>query len=278
LVRVFSFLFLILFLTSNAYTSIVLDKVESFVGEKTYSKHKRLITSIFKNEADFIKNKDKVNSLLIIKKLRKYGLFNLFTGGKRNFEINIKAKINNNLIFFIKNIKDSFLDLGFNYIFIKNIKYFKQDLNLKLFLTSEATINPISLHKELQKRGIEILDINRYSNTIWEYHLSSLKLKLYNAFKIENNIKVEIKKIITDIHLNITNSRVIKITSSVKNKWHPYVVFFDKTLNPIKIIEKDNKTNTLKLRIPAKTKYIKITDKYVIKNIKHGISVLLSRG
>ena len=216
--------------------------------------------------------------MLIIRKLRKYGLFNLFRGGKRDFEININAKINNNLIFFIKNIKESFLDLGFNYLFVKNIRYFKQDLKLKLLLTSEATINPISLHKEFQKRGIEILDINKNSNVSWEYKLNSSKLRLRKTYDIKNNIKIKIKKIINDIHLKVDNSKVIEIQSDGKNKWHPYVVFFDDTLNPIKIVEKDDKTNSLKLFIPHKTKYIKITDKYVIKNIKHGISILLTRG
>ena len=43
------------------------------------------------------------------------------------------------------------------------------------------------------------------------------------------------------------------------------------------IIEKDTKINNLKLAIPNKAKYIKITDKYVIKNIKHGISILLTK-
>ena len=278
MVRVFLPLVFVCVLFSNAYSSIVLDKVQSFAGKEEYAKHKRLISSIFKNEALFMKDKQQANSLLIIKKLRKYGLFNLFRGGKRDFEINIRAKINDNLILFIKNIKESLLDLGFNYIFIKNIKYVQQDLKIKLLLTSEATINPITLNQELQKHGIEILDISKNSNTSWSYSLNSAKLRLNKALYIDNDKKVNIKKIINDIHLEISNSRYMEIKSNIKNKWHPYVVFFDDSLNPIKIVEKDNKINKLKLFIPHKTKYIKITDKYVIKNIKHGISVLLSKG
>lgn len=275
MVRVFLFLFLIS--TSTSYSSMVLDKVHNFVGEDEYLKHKRLIQSIFKDEARFMKSKNKVRSLLVIRKLRKYGLFNLFSQGKMNFEVNIDAKVDNNVIFLIKNIKESFLDLGFNFIFVKNIKYIKQNLRLKLILKTEAIINPISLHKEFQKRGIEIIDINKNSISSWNYYLNSSKLKLNNTFKIENNRRVKIKKIINDIHLKANKSRTIEIISDGKNKWHPYIVFFDKSFNPIKIIEKDDKRNRITLLIPSKTEYIKITDKYVIKNIKHGISILLTK-
>ncbi len=275
MVRVF--LFLLVFLISNTYSSIVLDKVHNFIGEDAYLEHKRLIHSIFKNESSFMKDKYNARSLLIIRKLRKNGLFNLFYKEKMDLEINIDAKVSNNSVFLIKNIKESFLNLGFNFIFVKNIKYIKQTLKLKLILKSEAMINPISLHKEFQKRGIEIVDVYKGSHTSWDYYINSSRLKLHNTFNIENNRKIKIKKIINDIHLKINNAKVINISSDGKNKWHPYIVFFDKSLNPIQIIEKDKKVNRMRLFIPKKTKYIKITDKYVIKNIKHGISILLTK-
>ena len=66
MVRVFLFVFLISFLISTTNASIVLDKVQSFVGEEEFTKHNRLIKSIFKNESKFMKNKYEVHFCLLL--------------------------------------------------------------------------------------------------------------------------------------------------------------------------------------------------------------------
>lgn len=254
-----------------------MEKAKTFISKTMYEKHKSLIDNIFYKQSLFIKNSGEINSLLIIKKLRKYGLFSLYLQGKQDVEINISSKVYNNLLLFVKNIKESFMDLGFNYIFVKHMKYTNNNLILNLVLRSEAMINPIFLDKEFQKRGIEILSIVRIKNTIWNYNLSSNKAKIPNALDISLNQKTKINKIINDIYINIDESEFIEISSHAKNKWYPHVVCFDKDFHPIKILKKDRITRNFTFAIPKYTKYIKITDKYVIKNIKHGIHILLKK-
>jgi predicted RNA-binding protein associated with RNAse of E/G family len=61
------------------------------------------------------------------------------------------------------------------------------------------------------------------------------------------------------------------------NHWHPYIVFYDKHLNILKIIKKDNIFKTFNTNIPKGTNYIKITDLYMLLNIKRGLSVIIRK-
>jgi len=63
------------------------------------------------------------------------------------------------------------------------------------------------------------------------------------------------------------------ITTSKLDNWYPYVVFFDKNLNILNIIAKENSQKTIYLDIPQECAYIKISDNYSKTNFKRGITI-----
>jgi hypothetical protein len=72
------------------------------------------------------------------------------------------------------------------------------------------------------------------------------------------------------------NSKEIYIKSGMLNRWHPYIVFFDKELNILSIYEEDAVKKKVKVQIPENTKYIMIDDKYTLSNLKSGLQVYIS--
>jgi len=273
---------LLVFLSSFLYSSILLNKARVFVGDEKYNRHQHLIKNIFKDEKLFLNKQNKIDSMLVIEELRKHGLFGLRLDKKQKFEISIHIPTDDNFLFLMKNIKESLNAIGFKYFIVKTMDYQNNRINLILSFISEAVINPMNFNLELRKRGMEIVDISKKNLLSWRYKISGISPTLSNGILVPIGKYKNIKKLINDIYIDVSpnflnyNKLKMNIIGNLKNRWHPYIVFYDKNLSPLKIINKDKIITRIQFMIPKDTRYIKITDRYTITNIKHGISILLS--
>ena len=67
--------------------------------------------------------------------------------------------------------------------------------------------------------------------------------------------------------------RYLEVRTLSPGYWYPDVVFYDRYLNILKIYRKDRSTRGVRLTIPEDTRYIKVTDRFTVENLKHGIRI-----
>ena len=130
------------------------------------------------------------------------------------------------------------------------------------------------LNEELNKYSIKIIDIVRKNNK-WSYVLDNSMAKFYDAIILKKEGKNVLNdpngEFIIDVENNISK---IEIISKRGNRWHPYIVFFDKDLKILKIYKDIFLKKRLKIKIQPNTKYLKITDYFANQNLDNGIIII----
>ncbi|GEM_PF-2569017 len=85
--------------------------------------------------------------------------------------------------------------------------------------------------------------------------------------------KKEYNRIEKDIWLDIEGMSYLKIIPNAGSKWYPRIFLYNCQLKPIKVVKKTKPYSSLDITLPNGSCYIKISDRFTIKNIKNGIKI-----
>ena len=248
----------------NEVKSPIVSKVKTFLSEESFNKNKEYIKIIFSPESDYYV-KNRVDVVKIAKTLKENGLLNLFFDKPQ--ELRLSFKTSGYPLFFVKIMGDTLRNIGYyRYVTTESnldISEFRWDISLN----SEYATDPHILQQELEKSGCLITDIKRVSKNYWSYSID-INNGFLNVKALEDSVEMSLKRSLYAHWLNVSNVKNINIKSSLKNKWYPHIVFYDKELHILKVIKEDTKTSSFYVEVPKSAKYIKITDMYTLKNIK----------
>lgn len=256
----------------NSSDNLLHDKIKNLIGEAIYTEHINLINFVFKNKQNYQYNEN-LNYISIIKTLKENGLLHL------NYEepkdILIQFKINNNPLKSLKILKDTLKSLGYYYYFTKTSVYDGDKiLNWTIKLKTEAAIDPLVLSNELLEKDCRMIDISKEDDK-WIYTIDSNFASLKDAVYVSNNERISFQKPLTPYFIRIDKAKTLYVASRVLNRWFPNIVFYDKHLKILKVVNEDKVHRNIRLSIPEETRYIKISDLYTLINIKRGLSVII---
>ena len=260
--------FLLLFSLSYAEEMVEQDllstKIQSFLDPEVYNENKAFIDLIFESEENFYVN-DRVDVVAIIKTLKENGLLKLFFDKPQALTLHFKT--NGSPLFFVKLMGDSLRNIGYyRYVTVGSTRS-SAEFVWSINLTSEYATDPLVLQNELNKSGCSIVDIVRKDSKEWTYVIDMGNGYL-NLPKLENKKELRLKRSLYAHWLNCENVEMIRITSSRRNNWYPYIAYYDSSLHLLKVIKEDEKSRAINLIIPKRAKYIKISDLYTLKNVK----------
>jgi len=265
------FLFLVSSLFSNEMissddTNLTL-KIKSFIDEQEFQKNKDFIKLIFSPESNFY-TQDRIDIVKVAQTLKENGLLNLFF--KEPQELRLSFKTTGSPLFFVKIMGDTLRNIGYyRYVTVES------NLDASAFtwtisLSSEHATDPLLLQKELQKSACGIIDIKRNSSNNWEYAIDSSNGQL-NVVSLVDTQDIKLKRSLYAHWINVSKIQNLKISSSYRDSWYPKISYYNKQLNLLKVIEKDDKTKVINLQIPKCAKYIKISDIYTLKNVRDNL-------
>jgi len=269
----FRILFISLLLTfSLSANSILFEKIENLIGTKEFSTHKNLINLLFKNEQAYYFG-DNLNYLQILKKLNQNGLLKLRLSQPK--EISVEFETNFDPIKSLKILNDTLKSLGYYYYFTKSTQYDGNgNLLWSITLKTSYAIDPLVLALELANHESRITDITKKANDTWKFVINTSHSDMADALYIDSNEKVVLQKPLKPYFMKINKAKTLKVLSRKLNNWYPYIVFYDKHLNVLKVIKKDRVFKGLSVTIPETTTYMKVTDLYTLINIKRGLSII----
>ena len=243
------------------------EKIKDLIGDKAYARHVKFIQILFANREDFYTN-DRVDVANVIQMLKDNGLLDLFF--KKPQEMHLTFQSSGYPLFFVKIMSDTLQSMGYYRFITDQSKQDESGFFWTIRLTGEYAIDPVLLKNALQKRGCDIVDIDRHSKTDWSYHID-----MKNAYLMLEELlpykEIELKKSLYEHWLNVKSSKSLILWSLKGNNWYPYVSIYDKELHLLKVYKRDRKTKKIKLELPEDTVYVKIADLYSLKNIKGGL-------
>ncbi len=248
-------------------------KIKSFLNEKTYENNKGFINVIFDPKSAFYEN-DRVDAVKVVQTLKENGLLKLFFKKPQEFRLNFKTS--GSPIFFVKIMSDTLRSIGYYRYVTTASTLDSSEFTWSINLTSEYATDPLVLQKQLQKSACDIIDIERNNSKEWSYIIDISNAKL-NVRTLEDGEKVTLKRSLYAHWLNVSKIRRLKIQSTRRNRWYPYIAYYDSSLHLVKIIKREKIYREILLNIPKNATYIKISDLYTLKNVRDAL-VLLPQG
>ncbi len=264
----------LLLLLSFSFADKLDDKLYSFIGETNYKIHKNLLDHLFKKRDNFI-YEDKINYIGVLKVLQENGLLHLqFDKPKK---LTVKFHINADHLKTLKILNDTLKSLGYYYYFTKEtVKKANGDLTWTIEFKTRYAIDPLIFGKKLLSNDTRMIDIVKHNENNWEYYLDSSHAVIAEAVLIEKNEKKIFSKPLNDYLIKVKDAQRLRVISRTLNHWFPYIVFYDEHLNILKTIKKDAIHRYIKTPVPQGTVYIKISDLYMLLNIKRGLSIIVN--
>ncbi len=257
------FTFLLLFIYISADDSLDL-KIKSFIDKTKYAENKDYIEIIFSPSSNYYV-KDRIDDVKVIKTLKDNGLLNLFFNKPQ--ELKLSFKTSGSPLFFVKIMGDSLRGMGYYRYVTTESNLNSSEFIWSISLVSEYATDPLILQQELIKRGCDIIDIDMKNEKDWTYSIDMSNAVL-DVLRLQPYQAIELKRSLYAQWLNVSDIKLLKIKSSFRNNWYPYITFYDKSLHLLKVIKDDTKRYILKLDIPPQATYIKISDLYTLKNVK----------
>ena len=257
----------------NTQEDPLTTKIKSFLSEKTYEENKGFINVIFDPKSAFYQN-DRVDAVKVVQTLKENGLLKLFFKKPQEFRLNFKT--NGSPLFFVKLMGDTLRSIGYYRYVTTASTLDASEFTWSINLTSEYATDPLVLQTQLHKSGCDIIDIEKNAQKEWTYVIDISNAKL-NAQVLENAQETKLKRSLYAHWLNVSQIRQLKIKSSRRNSWYPYIAYYDSSLHLVKILKRDKIYREILLNIPKNAVYIKISDLYTLKNVRDAL-LLQPRG
>ncbi len=243
---------------------LLTQKIQTFIDPQVYEQNSAYINIIFSPASDYYMG-ERVDAVKVIETLKDNGLLKLFF--KKPSELRLHFKTSGSPLFFVKIMGDTLRNIGY-------YRYVTQESNLNnseftwtITLTSEYATDPLILQQELGKSGCNIVDIDRHSPTEWTYIVDMRDGEL-NVETLEDGFEVKLKRSLYAKWINVSKVKKLKITSSIRNSWYPYIAYYDSSLHLLEVVKRDSRRSNIVLKMKDNTHYIKISDIYTLKNIR----------
>jgi hypothetical protein len=244
-------------------------KIKTFIDDGYYKENRAYIDILFSPKEDYYQN-GRVDPVRVAQTLKENGLLNLFF--KKPKELVLNFKTSGSPLFFVKIMGDTLRNIGYYRYVTKASALNSSEFVWSISLTSEYATDPMILQKELQKSGCSIIDIDRNSTTNWSYTID-ISNGYLNVEVLHTNEEIRLQRTLYSYWLDVSEIGEMNIHSSLRNKWYPYISYYDSSLHLLKVIKKDTKRNSIRLVIPSGAKYVKISDIYTLKNIRDGLLI-----
>ncbi len=247
---------------------LLIQKIQTFVSPKVFKKDRAWLDIIFSPKEEYYTDSGLVDSVKVIKVLKENGVLNLYF--KKPREVSISFKTNGNSLFFVKIISDTLQNIGYYRYVTTESNLNDLEFTWKISLTSEYAADPVVLDKELRKSGCVVVDVLRKSPTDWTYVIDMQDARL-NAQVLHEDKSIKLKRSLYSYWLDVSQIKKLRIDSSYRNNWYPYIAYYDKSLKLLRVIKRDRKRTSITLNMRENTHYLKITDIYTLKNIKDSL-------
>jgi hypothetical protein len=250
---------LLLIITATFVFASQASIIKNLIGPKKYYAYRNFINqTILKKHLPLEES---------IKILKENGLIDIFFKKPKIFKTTFVFS-DSNLELDSKILNDILRDMGYFYFYPVSANN-KNNYKLTIEMQSTHYIDPLDFITELKNYNCKVKSVTRNPEFTWY-------LNCYNA-KIPstplNSSTQALSNTAGEYWINPNGFRKISIKTSPLDSWHPYVVFYDRELNILNIVNSEKKEKKLTLKIPRLCKYIKIRDIYTKENIKRGIFI-----
>lgn len=262
--------FFILFLTGICWADFLDDKIKNFINEDAYRVNKNFIDKIFFNRQAFFQD-GVIDNKKVLETLKSNGLLNLKFNSPK--EVNIIFSSKTSPIFLLRTVNSVLASMGYSYFEVKKAEYDEGRSSIIFGFTSEYMIDPLIILEEMNKRGYIFNDVQKINEQAWGYDVTLFDSRLANAKNIELGDSLDLKEVSGEYWLQISDIGGNMNIISNSAEWKPKIVFFDKNLHIVDILNKKTSINNITFNVLKDVRFILISDTRSSTILKSGIRV-----
>jgi len=246
------------------------ETIRSYVGDTKYETQKNLITVLFASNEAFVKADGRVDCIKVIEVLQKNGLMRLLY--EKPVHLKLAFRTQHEPLIFLKIINETLELMGYNYFLTNNALRDQAGFVWEIYLQTEHILDPVAFANALGAKGCTITRLIKNSDHYWFYDIDSRNAHL-GVKAIEQGVNTYLGKPLKPYWVDIKGSKEVIMTAHASDQWFPDVVFFDEYLDVLGDTKSEESTRTLKLKVPERAVYLKISDAVMLDNIKRGLSI-----
>ena len=243
------------------------EKVIGLIGEEKFIKNQAILHSIFLEERRYKNADGLIDIVKIAKILKRLGFIQEKFAAPISWQIEFFAYNNPQMVYKIV------FDLLKSNLFGYRIESIRQDSDGIVILvnyTSNLLADPVKIGEFLRKNGIKIIDISKNKNR-WIYTLDASQA-LLDCDTIQD--KMVYKNLRAPLWIKLMNKAKVIVQARLSHHWYPALYLYDENLKPLRSIVYTKRVDRVELSLPSGLYYIKIADRFTIKNIKNGIVIV----
>ncbi len=247
-------------------------EISDLMGKKQYQTNRGLINILMKDKHAYLKDGE-ADLQKITKLLDENHLLDLDFKHLRHFKLSFATKQRNALLF-IKIVKEVLASAGYSQTLTTKATRDESGFLWEIELVGSKMVDPYLLVSQFQKRGAIITHIKRKDRANYRYDVDIYSAKV-KSLTPPIGKEVRLPKPLHPYWIDIYGARKVKIVSMGGNRWHPYIVFYDRNLKIVGNYTKEIKSYNITIKIPNGAQYIKIADLYTLQNLKRGMKITL---
>ena len=264
---------LVLVVAQFCYGDFLDDRIQNFIGEDVYKINRNFIDKIFQDKQLFFQD-GVLDNKKILETLKSNGLLNLKFDSPK--EVNIIFSSHTSPIFLLRTVNSVLASMGYSYFEVKKAEYDGGIASIMFGFASEYMIDPLIILEEMNKRGYIFNDVKKINQQAWEYDVTLFDPRLSNAKNIEPGDTLDLKEVSGEYWLQISDVWGNMSITANNVDWRPKIVFFDKNLQIIDILQKQTNIASITFNVLKDVRFILISDSKNPTALKGGIKVEFS--
>lgn len=264
------FLSIICLSLTLAANTLLDEKIKSYIGTSKYETQKNLINVLFAKSQDYVKPNGTIDSIKVIDVLKKNGLLKLLY--ENPVHLRLAFRTMQDPIIFLKIINETLESMGYNYFLTNNALRDATGFVWEIYLQTEHIVDPVAFAKALELRGCSVNNVINNDNHYWFYDINSEFANL-STKELETGVNTSLGKPLKPYWIKVKTLKELSISAHIGDKWFPHVIFFDENLHVLSDIKSNESMRNLKVKVPEGAVYLKLSDAFMLENIKHGLSI-----
>ncbi len=250
--------------------SVTLDQtLQSILGTKSYNANKTFLGSVFKQKTLYTDGTH-IDLLRVMQTLKEHRIITLSLKGSQTVTLSFKTQ--GSSTFFVKTLADALRNVGYYKYITKSSSLGGSVFTWSIQYNGDTMIDPILLEAQLAKSGLHIVGVQVENPSSWNYEIDMKNAHL-DVDKLDAGNNINLEQVNGEQWIEVSAVSKVEIISDSANSWYPYVSFYDRNLNLLKVEKVDKKTSFLNLNLPSESVYMKISDLYMLSNMKNGLNI-----
>jgi len=258
-------------LLTTALFATALDSAKGMLDERTVAGHQRLLRLLFSRDADF-RTAEGYDVGKIAAVLKENGLLRTALPVEKEITVTFQSKEGASPTLFLKVVGGGLLQLGVPAPLTKEALYDGSRYRWQVVYKSASLPDPQALQMALSRYGADLRDARLDDKGDWLFVVDTrhavLPVPRLKAGESRRTVRP-----VRPVWFDVSAIGSVTFREMPGSHWYPSVTVYDKMLHVLSVKRPRQRTRYLRLRLPREARYVKVTDRFSLENLRNGLRV-----